>query len=117
MASRPGALVYVKRNAKVVTNCALERYNGENTGVDGGEGDDEDADEESDEDGEHNSEDDSKDRQSQNMMDVGLDEMVEALCYKYVTLTLLPIPKGERDLLVMEIDLQFTKEHERNSKG
>ena len=43
-------------------------------------------------------------------------EVIEALCYKHITLILLPNPEGERDLLAMEIDLQFTKGHKRNPK-
>jgi hypothetical protein len=82
--SRPGALVYVKRNNEVLTQCAL--------GSDGDVGDRMDL--EPDE----------------------INEIVETLCYKHVTLIFLPNPDCERDILAMEVDLQFTKGHKRNYK-
>jgi hypothetical protein len=80
-ASRPGALVYVKRNNEVLTECAL----GFDTAIEDG-------------------------------MDLEPNEIIETLCYKHVTLVLLPNPDGERDILAMEVDLQFTKGHKRNYK-
>jgi len=88
--SRPGALVYAKRNTKVVTECAL----GCDDNSDGSE-DDEDA------------------------MDLDpeeIEELVECLCYKHVTLVLLPNTKGGRDILAMEIELKFMKGHKRTFK-
>jgi hypothetical protein len=90
-ATRPGAVVYVERNAKVLTECAIgpdpeEEYD---QGVQGPYGD---------------------------AMDLDAEEVIECLCYKHVTLVLLPNPDGERDILAMEVDLRFTKGHKRNFK-
>ena len=119
-ATRPGALVYVKKNAKVVTKCALKIYNedrdveaGESNGEDSSEDDGEDDDEDE---GEDDDKDDGKDEEFQDKMDVDPDELVETLCYKHVTLILLRKPEAERDLLAMEIDLRFTKGHKRKYK-
>ena len=111
-ATRPGALVYVKRNVKVVTKCALENYN-EDRDVETSESNDEDS---SEDDGEDDDKDDREDKEFQDKMDVDLDELVETLCYKHVTLILLRKPEAKRDLLAMEIDLRFTKGHKRNYK-
>jgi hypothetical protein len=80
-ASRPGALVYVKRNNQVLTRCAL-----------------------------------GSDNNIEDVMDLEPNEIIETLCYKHVTLVLLPNPDGERDILAMEVDLRFTKGHKRNYK-
>ena len=81
-ASRPGALVYVKRNNKVLTKCAL------------------------------GSDDDVGDR-----IDLEPNEIIETLCYKHITLVLLPNPDGERDILAMEVDLQFTRATRETTNG
>jgi hypothetical protein len=47
---------------------------------------------------------------------MNLDESFECLCYKHVTLLLVKSPESDRDLLVMEIDLEFTKGHKRTLK-
>ena len=46
-------------------------------------------------------------------MNLDNEEIIECLCYKHVTLILLPNPDGERDVLAMKVDLRFTKEHKR----
>lgn len=76
-----------------MTDCVLQRYQ-DNT--------------EERDDGDYNAMDVSQENVGQ--------ENVETLCYKHVTLTLLPNPAGQRDLLAMEIDLRFTKGHKRNPK-
>jgi hypothetical protein len=43
-------------------------------------------------------------------------EPVKTLCYKDVNLLLLPNPTRPRDLLALEIDLQYTKGHQRQTK-
>ena len=86
---------------------------GESNGEDSSEDDDEDDGED---DGEDDDKDDGKDEEFQNKMDVDLDELVETLCYKYVTLILLRKPEAERDLLAIEINLRFTKGYKRKYK-
>jgi hypothetical protein len=85
-ATRPGAVVYVQRNAKVLTECAI--------------GPDPECYQET----------------QDNTMNLNPEEIFECLCYKHVTLVLLPNPDGERDILAMEVDLRFTKGHKRNYK-
>lgn len=43
-------------------------------------------------------------------------ELAKTVCYEDVNLLLLPNSAGTRDLLVLEIDLQYTKGHQRQSK-
>jgi hypothetical protein len=50
------------------------------------------------------------------IVDFDPEEIIECLCYKHITLVLLPNPDGDRDVLAMEVDLQFTKGHKRNLK-
>ena len=45
-----------------------------------------------------------------------INEIIETLCYKHITLVLLPNPNGERDIFIIEVDLLFTKSHKRNYK-
>ena len=90
IASRPGVLVYVARNEKKSRGYAI------------GE-DDEDKDE--DEDGNDNresGEEDSADYDWNN-------EQAKILCYRDVTLFLLPNPDGIRDLLGIEVDICYSK--------
>ncbi|KAI9685459.1 MAG: hypothetical protein M1822_004590 [Bathelium mastoideum] len=124
-ASRPGALVYVKKNSKVMDKSTLTNITeGRTLGGGGNEDIDED-----DEDGEEDSENDICDIGGSRVEGTsGLEETietegtsapneaVETLCYKHVTLTLIPNPGGERDLLAMEIDPEFTKGARRNYK-
>jgi hypothetical protein len=91
-AARPGAVVYVERNAKVLTECAMDPYEEEE---------------------EH---DDIDQEPHTEVMDLDSEAIIEYLCYKHVELVLLPNPDGERDILAMEIDLRFTKGHKRNFK-
>lgn len=97
-ATRPGALVYVKRNVEVLPEGPIP------------------MDEESD--AKHNDSDAGLDIEgnSEDAMDLNSEEIVECLCYKHITLVLLLNPDGDRDILAMEVDLQFTKGHKRNFK-
>jgi hypothetical protein len=69
--TRPGALVYVKRNAKVLTECAIPR-------------DDERDEEYSDSEDEPNAQ-----FVSGDAMNLDYEEIIECLCYKHITLVLL----------------------------
>ncbi|KAH6662715.1 hypothetical protein B0J14DRAFT_685428 [Halenospora varia] len=92
-ASRPGALVYVERNIRVKKRAYLTPN-------------------------------DSLDEMDADKMDVdndptNLEEDVKALktlCYKDVTLVLLLNPRGIRDILAMEVNLQYTKGHHKKPK-
>jgi Protein of unknown function (DUF3435) len=86
-ASRPGALVYVKRNEKRIKGYCI---------------------------GEDDSEEDEPDEAEDNTD--WEDEDDKTLCYRDVTLLLLPNPNCIRDLLVMEIDLNHTKGHQKMRK-
>jgi len=97
-ATRPGAPVYVKRNAEVLPEYSIPaddesdvKYSDSDAGpdIEGNNGD---------------------------AMDWNSEEIVECLCYKHITLVLLPNKDGDRDILAMEADLQFTKGHKRNFK-
>ena len=57
---------------------------------------------------ENNDDDDDDDE-----MDLEL-EAIKILCYKDVTLLMLPNPEGKRDVLVMEVILNYTKGGRRN---
>jgi len=83
--TQPGALVYVKRNVKVVTKCALKNYN-EDRDIEAGKSNSKDS---SEDDNKDDNKDDRKDKEFQNKMDVDLDEPVKTLCYKHVTFILL----------------------------
>ena len=97
--TRPGALVYVKRNAKVLTECAISQD--KETDVEDSESDDEP---------------DAQGHIQGDVMDLDVEEIIECLCYKHVTLILLPNSDGDRDILAMEVDLRFTKGHKRTFK-
>ncbi len=43
-------------------------------------------------------------------------EALKTLCYEDVTLVLLPNPAGIRDILAMEVNLQYTKGHHKKQK-
>ncbi|KAI9776368.1 MAG: hypothetical protein M1816_005335, partial [Peltula sp. TS41687] len=88
-ATRPGALVYVARN-----NKEQRRYR---------------ISEDSADDDENESVNDDND----NMMD---GEEVKTLCYEDVALITLPNPTGIRDILAMEINIQYTKGHQKNPR-
>jgi hypothetical protein len=93
-ATRPAALVYVRRNEKRVKGPCI------------GEDD-------SDEDEEDNKERD--DGKSDEDSDWG-EEYDKTLCYGDVTLLLLPNPDGIRDVLAMEVDVKHTKGHHKKPK-
>lgn len=101
-ATRPGAIVYVKRNNEVVNQCALEQF--EEAMREDGDGDDN-------EDGDDNSREGEDDGEPPSV-----EEIMQCLCYRHITMVLLPHPEGERDLLAVEIDLRFTKGHKRNAR-
>lgn len=91
--SRPWALVYVERNITVAKTAALIQ--------------DTSPEEEQDEE-------DSVDEHSNSK---AIDpESAKTICYEDVTLLILPNPKGERDLLAMEVNLQYTKGHQNRPK-
>lgn len=88
-ATRPGALVYVAKNEKTTTGYCI------------GEDDEDERDCEEyteDSDCEWN------------------DETAKALCYKDVTLFLLPNPNGIRDILGMEVNICRTKGHRKRPR-
>jgi hypothetical protein len=92
-ASRPGALVYVERNIKVQNRAYLTPDNS----LDEIDADEMDVDN----------------------IPMNPEEDIEALktlSYEDVTLVLLPSPNGIRDILAMEINLQYTKGHHRRPK-
>ncbi len=94
-ATRPGALVYVARNVKEQKGYLVgDKDDKENTKI--SEMDDE-------------------------MVKAFLGhsdgmEPVKTLCYEDVSLLLLPNPTGTRDLLALEVDLRYTKGHQRQTK-
>jgi hypothetical protein len=96
--TRPGALVYVKRNAKVLTECPIPR-------------DDERDEEYSDSEDEPNAQ-----FVSGDAMNLDYEEIIECLCYKHITLVLLANPDGDCDILTLEVDLRFTKGRHRTFK-
>lgn len=98
-ASRPAALVYVRRNEiRVRGSCIWE----------------DDSEEETEEakDNYGYNKNDSSDRGDSDWED----EDDKTLCYRDVTLLLLPNPGCIRDLLAMEIDLCHTKGHQKKQK-
>ena len=97
-ATRPGALVYVERNIKVI-NVTNRAYL---TLEDSSDEDEMDVDE-MDVDNEPTSPEE----------DV---EAIKTLCYEDVNLVLLPNPNGIRDILAMEVNLQYTKGHHKKPK-
>ena len=52
---------------------------------------------------------------NENKMDLDWEE-IKTLCYKDVTLLLLPNPNRKRDILVMEVVLKYTKECQNTPK-
>ena len=54
--------------------------------------------------------------------DADIDEMdldseeIKTLCYEDVTLLMLPNPEGERDIIVMEVTLKYTKGAKRKPR-
>jgi hypothetical protein len=91
-ATRPGALVYVPKNEKKDKGY----YIGE---------DDEDEEEEEEE------------EEEDDTIDCDWDsKQAKTLCYRDVTLFLLPNPDGIRDLLAIEIDVKHAKGHQRKPK-
>lgn len=55
-------------------------------------------------------------QQTESGTELDSNEVIETLCYKHVTLILIPKRDGVRDMLAMEIDLRFVKGHKRNFK-
>ncbi|KAH6676010.1 hypothetical protein B0J14DRAFT_626351 [Halenospora varia] len=92
-ASRPGALVYVKRNIRVKKRAYLTPNDSS---------DEMDADEMDVDDDPTNPEEDVK--------------ALKTLCYEDVTLVLLPNLRGIRDILAIEVNLQYTKGHHKKPK-
>ena len=97
-ATRPGALVYVARNVKEYKSCPI--------------GDEEDDSEEGGED--ENIEADETVKAF--LGHSGGKEPAKTICYEDVNLLLLLNPTGIRNLLALEIDLWYTKGHQRQTK-
>ena len=88
-ATRPGALVYVRRSEKRIRGYCI-----------GEDDEEEDEIEEKEECGDSDWD----------------DESDKTLCYGDITLLLLPNPDGIRDLLVMEVNVGHTKGHKHKPK-
>ncbi len=129
-ATRPGALVYVARNVKEYKVCLIgnkddneDGNEDEDMGADGIDGErmqmnnkDEDNDIEMD-----NEDDNENDEMDDGTVKAFLGhsdgkELAKTVCYEDVNLLLLPNSAGTRDLLALEIDLRYTKGHQRQSK-
>jgi Protein of unknown function (DUF3435) len=95
-ATRPAALVYVRRNEKRIKGHCI--------------GEDDSEEEEKEEYGCNRN--DSRDHGDSDWEN----EDDKTLCYKDVTLLLLPNPGGIRDLLAMEVDIAHTKGHLKKRK-
>ena len=135
--TRPGALVYVARNVKEYKSCPIQdKDNNKDIDTDNSENDKIDINKDKDKDNvknnkidnqeDSNQEDSNKDNVKNNKIDNKivkaflrhLDniELVKTLCYKDVNLLFLPNPTRTRDLLTLEINLQYTKGHQRQAK-
>lgn len=101
IASRPGALVYVERNIKVKKSTSLASDDNSDE-MDADSWDEMNADE--------MEEDDNPTSPEEHV------EALKTLCYEDVTLVLLPNSAGIRDILAMEVNLQYTKGHHRKPK-
>ncbi len=88
-ATQPETLVYVARNNKEQRRCRIS------------------------EDSVDDDENESANHENDNMMDA---EEVKTLCYEDVALITLPNPTGIRDILAMEINIQYTKGHQKNPR-
>jgi hypothetical protein len=119
-ATRPGALVYMARNVK---ECKSYPIGDEDEGIEADEmGNDENMEvsEKDEDDIEMDSE--NENNETENKMarafPARLDEKepVKTICYEDVKLLLLPNPTGTRDLLALEVDLRYTKGHQRQIK-
>ncbi len=78
------------------------------------DGSDDDDDMEGDDDNEDENTDDAT--VNANLANPNCDDPVKTICYEDVNLILLPNPTGTRDLLALEIDLWYTKGHQRQTK-
>jgi hypothetical protein len=131
-ATRPGALVYVARNVKEYKSCPVgDEDDNEDTDKENSENDEMDDNEDGEKDNVENDEmDDNEDGDKDNVENDEMDdktvkaflghsdgmEPVKTLCYEDANLLLLPNPTGTRDLLALEIDLRYTKGHQRQTK-
>jgi hypothetical protein len=144
-ATRPGGLVYVPRNVKECKRSSIEVEDDEednNNNYDSNNDNDKDEDKgmEVDESGEEddfegndskdNSNDDNEIKGDDSNMgetkedsivnallaNPNCNDLVKTLCYKDVNLMLLPNPTGTQDLLALEINLRYTKGHQRQAK-
>jgi hypothetical protein len=131
-ATRPGALVYVARNVKEYKSCPVrDKDDNKDLDIDNSENDKIDINKDKDKDNVkndkiNNKEDSNKDIVKNNKIDnkivkafLGhLDsiELVKTLCYKNVNLLLLPNLTRTRNLLALEINLCYTKGHQRQAK-
>jgi hypothetical protein len=144
-ATRPGALVYVPRNVKEYKGSSIkDEYDDESEDNNYNSNEDEDKDEsrgieldDSSEDGDlegYNFKDESNDnnkiksgdsnknktmddsRVNALLANPNCDDPAKTICYEDVNLILLPNPTGTRDLLALEINLRYTKGHQRQAK-
>jgi hypothetical protein len=88
-ATQPETLVYVARNNKRQRRCRIS------------------------EDSVDDDENESANHENDNMMDA---EEVKTLCYEDVALITLPNPTRIRNILTMEISIQYTKGHQKNPR-
>ena len=79
-ATRLGVLVYIKRNVKVVTKCALKNYN-KDKDVEASKSDSKNS---SKDNGEDDNKDNKKNKEFQDKIDINLDKVVKTLYYKYI---------------------------------
>ena len=79
-ATWPGVLVYIKRNVKVVTKCALKNYN-KDKDVEANKSDSKNS---SKDNGEDDNKDNRKNKEFQDKIDINLDKVVKTLYYKYI---------------------------------
>jgi hypothetical protein len=130
-ATRPGALVYVARNIKEYKSYLVgdeddnkdrDKDNSENDEMDNEDGDKDNVEDDEMDDNEDSDKDNVKnDEMDDKIVKAFLGhsdgmEPVKTLCYEDVNLLLLPNPTGPRDLLALEIDLRYTKGHQRQTK-
>ena len=89
IATQLGILVYIKRNIKVITKCALKNYN-KNRDIKASESSNKDSTKDNGKDNsKDNNKDNRKDKEFQDKIDLDLDKPVKTLYYKHITLILL----------------------------
>jgi hypothetical protein len=131
-ATRPRALVYVARNVKEYKSCPVrDKDNNKDLDIDNNKNNKIDINKDKDKDNVknnkiNNKEDSNKDIVKNNNINdkivkaflrhLNSIKLVKTLCYKNVNLLLLPNPTRTHNLLALEIDLCYTKGHQRQAK-